>query len=87
MLALAPISAIAAQDQARAGAPTTGSEIVMTGFRKGELELAAAKKHNFVVSDLIVSGDIDRVPDHNTAVALRFQSIRGVPPNFRQQLL
>jgi TonB-dependent receptor len=98
-LALAPFSANAAEDQASADATAAGSEIVVTGFRKGELESVAAKRDNFVVSDLIVSDDIGRLPDQNTAAALRripgisvqndqneprFPSIRGLPPTYNR---
>lgn len=99
LLALMPLTAIAAEDQASAEAPSAGSEIIVTGFRKGELESVAAKKDNFVVSDLIVSDDIGRLPDQNTAAALRripgisvqndqneprFPSIRGLPPTYNR---
>jgi TonB-dependent receptor len=73
--------------------------IVVTGFRKGELEAVQAKRDNFIVSDAIVSDDIGRLPDQNTAAALRripgisvqedqneprFPSIRGLPPTYNR---
>jgi TonB-dependent receptor len=94
-----PMAAQAAEDQAVAAAVRDDQEIIVTGFRKGELEAVAAKKDNFIVSDLIVSDDIGRLPDQNTAAALRripgvsvqndqneprFPSIRGLPPTYNR---
>jgi len=96
LLCFAPMAAHA---QAIAAAPQDDSEIVVTGFRKGELEAVQAKRDNFIVSDLIVSDDIGRLPDQNTAAALRripgvsvqndqneprFPSIRGLPPTYNR---
>ncbi|MFA6032027.1 MAG: TonB-dependent receptor [Myxococcota bacterium] len=76
-----------------------GEDIVVTGFRKGEVEAVRAKRDAFIVSDLIVSDDIGRLPDQNTAAALRripgisvqndqneprFPSIRGLPPTYNR---
>jgi TonB-dependent receptor len=106
VLVLAPVPAQAAQgqglseDDQQAAAPSGGAEdIVVTGFRKGELDAVRAKKDRFVVSDSIVSDDIGRLPDQNTAAALRripgisvqedqneprFPSIRGLPPTYNR---
>ena len=104
MLAFEPLSAQAFQSrnsvedsaEDEAGAE---DEIVVTGFRKGEVEAVRAKRENFIVSDLIVSDDIGRLPDQNTAAALRripgisvqndqneprFPSIRGLPPTYNR---
>jgi TonB-dependent receptor len=95
-LMLAPMAALAADGQ---GAPAADEEIIVTGFRKGEVEAVRAKQENFIVSDLIVSDDIGRLPDQNTAAALRripgvsvqedqneprFPSIRGLPPTYNR---
>ncbi len=105
VLALEPVSAQVApgrppaQDDAEAAAPEDREDIVVTGFRKGEVEAVRAKRENFIVSDLIVSDDIGRLPDQNTAAALRripgisvqndqneprFPSIRGLPPTYNR---
>ncbi len=74
-------------------------EITVTGFRKSEKESVEAKRSAFIVSDVIVSDDIGRLPDQNTAAALRripgvsvqndqneprFPSIRGLPPTYNR---
>ncbi|QHL92000.1 TonB-dependent receptor plug domain-containing protein (plasmid) [Sphingomonas changnyeongensis] len=87
-------------DGKAAALPEKGAEdIVVTGFRKGELEAVQAKREAFIVSDAIVSDDIGRLPDQNTAAALRripgisvqedqneprFPSIRGLPPTYNR---
>lgn len=105
-LVLVPVSAQAAtggdpmMDASEAAPPREGEQdIVVTGFRKGELEAVQAKRDAFVVSDAIVSDDIGRLPDQNTAAALRripgisvqedqneprFPSIRGLPPTYNR---
>lgn len=98
LASLVPMAAQAAEDQGAAAARDE-TEIVVTGFRKGELEAVLAKKDAFIVSDLIVSDDIGRLPDQNTAAALRripgvsvqndqneprFPSIRGLPPTYNR---
>lgn len=85
--------------QAGTAEPADPKEIVVTGFRKGEVEAVRAKRDNFIVSDSIVSDDIGRLPDQNTAAALRripgisvqndqneprFPSIRGLPPTYNR---
>lgn len=102
-LVLVPASALAqsgsADEQAAAPPNESEQEIVVTGFRKGELEAVQAKRDSFIVSDSIVSDDIGRLPDQNTAAALRripgisvqedqneprFPSIRGLPPTYNR---
>ena len=107
VLAFEPLSAQVASD--RPSAPDDeqngsteaqdGQDILVTGFRKGEVEAVRAKRDAFIVSDLIVSDDIGRLPDQNTAAALRripgisvqndqneprFPSIRGLPPTYNR---
>lgn len=106
VVALDPLSAqaVRAASQSSGEAPEAAAdpdaeEIVVTGFRKGEVEAVRAKREAFVVSDAIVSDDIGRLPDQNTAAALRripgisvqedqneprFPSIRGLPPTYNR---
>ncbi len=46
-------------------------EIVVTGQRAAQRAAIAVKRDEFVVSDVISSDDIGKLPDHNTAAALR----------------
>jgi TonB-dependent receptor len=46
-------------------------DIVVTGQREAQRAARAAKREAFVVSDVISSDDIGKLPDHNTAAALR----------------
>lgn len=105
VLAFEPVSAQVAQSRPgsqvddETAASNDSQDIVVTGFRKGEVEAVRAKRENFIVSDLIVSDDIGRLPDQNTAAALRripgisvqndqneprFPSIRGLPPTYNR---
>lgn len=104
VLAFEPVSAQVAKApegnrQADTAPAPDAEEIVVTGFRKGEVEAVRAKREAFIVSDLIVSDDIGRLPDQNTAAALRripgisvqedqneprFPSIRGLPPTYNR---
>ncbi len=74
-------------------------EIVVSGFRGGERRAVEAKRETFGISDLVVSDDIGRLPDQNTAAALRripgvsvqedqneprFPSVRGLPPTYNR---
>jgi TonB-dependent receptor len=74
-------------------------EIVITGFRGGERRAVEAKREISGVADLVVSDDIGRLPDQNTAAALRripgvsvqedqgeprFPSVRGLPPTYNR---
>lgn len=45
--------------------------IVVTGQRKAQYEATAQKRDAFIVMDAISSDDIGKLPDHNTAAALR----------------
>lgn len=48
-----------------------GDPIVVTGQRRAQYEATAEKREAFVVMDAISSDDIGKLPDHNTAAALR----------------
>lgn len=73
--------------------------IVVTGFRASEAESIAAKRDRFIISDSVSADDIGRLPDQNTAAALRripgisvqedqgeprFPVIRGLPPTYNR---
>lgn len=45
--------------------------IVITGQRRAQLDATSEKREAFVVMDTISSDDIGKLPDHNTAAALR----------------
>ncbi len=53
--------------------PDVGSDddIVVTGQRRAQKESIATKRDAFAVVDAISSDDIGKLPDHNTAAALR----------------
>ncbi len=46
-------------------------EIVVTGQREAQRAAIAVKKGEFVVADVVSADDIGKLPDHNTASALR----------------
>ncbi len=46
-------------------------EVVVTGQRRAQQESIATKREAFAVVDAISSDDIGKLPDHNTAAALR----------------
>lgn len=48
-----------------------GEAIVVTGQRRAQYEAVLEKREAFVVMDVISSDDIGKLPDHNTAAALR----------------
>jgi len=73
----APIAAVA-QDQTgsdvreEAGEPVAQSaEILVTGQRRAQQDAIETKRDAFAVVDAISSDDIGKLPDHNTAAALR----------------
>ena len=47
------------------------SEIVVTGQREAQRAAIAVKRRQFEVMDAVSSDDIGKLPDHNTAAALR----------------
>jgi TonB-dependent receptor len=61
----APLAAFA-QD-----ASTDVDEIVITGQREAQRAAIAVKREEFVVADIVSADDIGKLPDHNTAAALR----------------
>ncbi|WP_223262687.1 TonB-dependent receptor [Sphingobium sp. SCG-1] len=72
---LAP-KAIAQEAHPQDAAPSeseemSGESIVVTGQREAQRAARAVKREAFVVSDVISSDDIGKLPDHNTAAALR----------------
>ena len=46
-------------------------EIVVTGQREAQRAAIAVKRETFVVADVVSADDIGKMPDHNTAAALR----------------
>ncbi len=46
-------------------------EIVVTGQREAQRAAIAVKRDEFVVADVVSADDIGKLPDHNTAAALR----------------
>ena len=46
-------------------------DIVVTGQRRAQRESIATKRDSFAIVDAISSDDIGKLPDHNTAAALR----------------
>lgn len=72
--ALSPASAQdAAARDAAPGATQVGpiDDVVVTGQRRAQKESIATKRDAFAVVDAISSDDIGKLPDHNTAAALR----------------
>jgi TonB-dependent receptor len=62
-LALALTGAAHAEDEV--------DEIVVTGQREAQRAAIAVKRDEFVVADVVSADDIGKLPDHNTAAALR----------------
>jgi TonB-dependent receptor len=58
---------------AQNAAPTAGDveAIVVTGQREAQRAAIAVKREEFVVADIVSADDIGKLPDHNTAAALR----------------
>lgn len=46
-------------------------ELVVTGQREAQRAAIAVKREEFVVADVVSADDIGKLPDHNTAAALR----------------
>lgn len=51
--------------------PDAVDAIVVTGQREAQRVAIAVKRDTFVVSDVVSADDIGKLPDHNTAAALR----------------
>lgn len=56
---------------AEADAGPEVEEIVVTGQREAQRAAIAVKRDEFVVADVVSADDIGKLPDHNTAAALR----------------
>ncbi|MBU1375844.1 MAG: TonB-dependent receptor [Alphaproteobacteria bacterium] len=63
--------ALAAPAYAADDAEGQVDEIVVTGQREAQRAAIAVKKSEFVVADVVSADDIGKLPDHNTAAALR----------------
>lgn len=68
LLAQAPLSQDAAPGEDQ---DLPAEEIVVTGQRAAQRAARAVKREAFAISDVISSDDIGKLPDHNTAAALR----------------
>ena len=53
------------------GEDLPAEDIVVTGQREAQRAARAVKREAFAISDVISSDDIGKLPDHNTAAALR----------------
>lgn len=62
---------VAAAQDAQAEAVSEVDEIVVTGQREAQRAAIAVKRRQFEVMDAVSSDDIGKLPDHNTAAALR----------------
>lgn len=95
----ASVVAMASGGAALAQDATTVEEIVITGQARAQAEAIEAKRETFQISDAVSSDDIGRLPDHNTAAALRripgisvqedqgeprFPVIRGLPSTYNR---
>lgn len=61
----------AVQDPAGPDQGTGTGDIVVTGQRRAQQESIATKRDSFAIVDAVSSDDIGKLPDHNTAAALR----------------
>lgn len=64
-------SALCAPFAAFAQEANAVDEVVITGQREAQRAAIAVKREAFVVSDVVSADDIGKLPDHNTAAALR----------------
>lgn len=64
-------SALCAPFAAFAQESTDVEAVVITGQREAQRAAIAVKREAFVVSDVVSADDIGKLPDHNTAAALR----------------
>jgi TonB-dependent receptor len=70
-IGLLATSALCAPVAALAQEATAVEEVVITGQREAQRAAIAVKREAFVVSDVVSADDIGKLPDHNTAAALR----------------
>jgi TonB-dependent receptor len=71
MLGLFGTTMLSAPALAQQAPAANVEEIVITGQREAQRAAIAVKRAEFVVADVISSDDIGKLPDHNTAAALR----------------
>ena len=64
-------AAFAASARAQEAPPSEIDEIVVTGQREAQRAAIAVKRAEFEVMDAVSADDIGKLPDHNTAAALR----------------
>ena len=71
--AATPAPLVESDDEEPAGPDqgTGAGDIVVTGQRRAQQESIATKRESFAIVDAISSDDIGKLPDHNTAAALR----------------
>lgn len=62
---------VSAETSTEAEISNRDDEIIITGQRRAQYEAIADKRESFSVMDAISSDDIGKLPDHNTAAALR----------------
>ncbi len=98
-IALIVAQPVLAQESRAPDRAEAADQIVVTGFRENEQRAIEAKRKAFVVSDVVSADDIGRLPDLNTAAALRripgvsvqndqgeprFPVLRGLPPTYNR---
>ncbi|MCW2380692.1 MULTISPECIES: TonB-dependent receptor [unclassified Sphingobium] len=71
LLATPALAQSAPVPEAESEAGADGDTIVVTGQRRAQYEATAEKREAFAVMDAISADDIGKLPDHNTAAALR----------------
>ncbi|MCW2365199.1 TonB-dependent receptor [Sphingobium sp. B7D2B] len=71
LLATPALAQSAPVPEAESEAGVDGDTIVVTGQRRAQYEATAEKRDAFAVMDAISADDIGKLPDHNTAAALR----------------
>lgn len=67
----APPAQRTVEEPAGPDAGTGAEDIVVTGQRRAQQESIATKRESFAIVDAVSSDDIGKLPDHNTAAALR----------------
>ena len=71
LLATTALSAPALAQEAARSDVADVEEFVVTGQREAQRAAIAVKREEFVVADVVSADDIGKLPDHNTAAALR----------------
>ena len=71
IIGLLATSALCGPAAAFAQESTAVEEVVITGQREAQRAAIAVKREAFVVADVVSADDIGKLPDHNTAAALR----------------